>query len=146
VCIRVFCALVILRQCSLYCCWPVPKLRRLVTGFPPRRPGFEPRSGHVGFVVDKVALWQVSSEYFGCPHQFSFDRLLHSHHHHHLSSGADTVGEVVTDVQSGLSLTPPQEETVLLFSKTPYVLLFPTRSNVYFHETPKELWPNNVMS
>jgi hypothetical protein len=23
---------------------------------PPRRPGFDPRSGHVGFVVDKVAL------------------------------------------------------------------------------------------
>jgi hypothetical protein len=30
----------------------VPYLRRLVAGFPPRRPRFEPRSGHVGFVVD----------------------------------------------------------------------------------------------
>jgi hypothetical protein len=27
------------------------------------------RSGHVGFVVDKVALGQVSSEYFGFPYQ-----------------------------------------------------------------------------
>jgi hypothetical protein len=32
------------------------KLRRLVAGFKLRRPGFEPESGHVGFVVDKVAL------------------------------------------------------------------------------------------
>jgi hypothetical protein len=30
-------------------------------GFPPRRTGFEPGSGHVGFVVDKVALGQVFS-------------------------------------------------------------------------------------
>jgi hypothetical protein len=30
--------------------------------------GFEPRSGHVGFVVDKVALGQVFSEYFGFPY------------------------------------------------------------------------------
>jgi hypothetical protein len=34
--------------------------------------GFEPRSGHVGFVVDKVALGQVFSDYFGFPCQFSF--------------------------------------------------------------------------
>jgi hypothetical protein len=45
----------------------VPYLRRLVTGFPPRRPGFEPSSGQVGFVVDKVVLGQVFSEYFGFP-------------------------------------------------------------------------------
>jgi hypothetical protein len=31
-------------------------LKRLVAAFPPRRAGFEPGSGHVGFVVDKVAL------------------------------------------------------------------------------------------
>jgi hypothetical protein len=34
----------------------VPWLRRLAAGFPPRRPGFDPGSVHVGFVVDKVAL------------------------------------------------------------------------------------------
>jgi hypothetical protein len=34
-------------------------LRRLVAGVPPRRPGFDPGSGHVGFVADKVALGQV---------------------------------------------------------------------------------------
>jgi hypothetical protein len=43
----------------------VPELRRLIAGFPQRRPKFEPRSGHVGFVVDKVALRQFFSEYFG---------------------------------------------------------------------------------
>jgi hypothetical protein len=34
----------------------VPWLRRLVVGLSPRRPGFNPGSVHVGFVVDKVAL------------------------------------------------------------------------------------------
>jgi hypothetical protein len=36
----------------------VPQLRRLAAGFPPRRPGFETKSGHV---VDKVVLGQVFS-------------------------------------------------------------------------------------
>jgi hypothetical protein len=49
-------------------------------GFPQRRPGFEPRSGHVEFVVDKVAQGQVFSEYFGFPCQFSFHRMLYIHH------------------------------------------------------------------
>jgi hypothetical protein len=54
-----------------------PKLKRLVAGFPPRRPGFEPGSGQVGFVVDKVAVEQVFSEYVGFPCQSSFHRILH---------------------------------------------------------------------
>jgi hypothetical protein len=37
----------------------VPWLRRLDAGLPRRRPGFDPGSVHVGFVVDKVALGQV---------------------------------------------------------------------------------------
>jgi hypothetical protein len=53
----------------------------------------------VGFVVDKVALGQVFSNFL---HQ-----LLHNHHH--LSSGACTIGQLEADVPSGLSLTPPQE-------------------------------------
>jgi hypothetical protein len=36
-----------------------PYLKRLVAGFPLRRPGFEPGSVQAGFVVDKVALGQV---------------------------------------------------------------------------------------
>jgi hypothetical protein len=63
----------------------------------------------VEFGVDKVALGQVFSEYFGFPCQFSFHRLLHTHHH--LSSGAGTMGQILTDVPSGLSLTPPQKKT-----------------------------------
>jgi hypothetical protein len=36
----------------------VPWLRRLTAGLPLGRPGFDPGSVHVGFVVDKVALGQ----------------------------------------------------------------------------------------
>jgi hypothetical protein len=38
----------------------------------------------VGFEVDKVALGQVFSEYFGFPCQSSFHQLLHNNPHHHL--------------------------------------------------------------
>jgi hypothetical protein len=41
------------------------------------------------------------------PTSSHFHRLLHAHH---LSSGAGTVGQLVANVPSGLSLTPPQEE------------------------------------
>jgi hypothetical protein len=42
----------------------------------------EAKSGEVGFVVDKVALGQVFSEYFGftCP---LFHQLLHTHNNNH---------------------------------------------------------------
>jgi hypothetical protein len=74
--------------------------------FPNAAAQVDPMSGHVGFVVDKVEMGQVSSEYFGLSCQVSFHRL---HHTHHLSSGAGTIGQIVADVPSGLSLTPPQE-------------------------------------
>jgi hypothetical protein len=38
--------------------------------FPPQWPGFKPRSHCVGFVVDKAALGQVSSEHFNFPSHF----------------------------------------------------------------------------
>jgi hypothetical protein len=57
-----------------------PLLKRLVIGFPPRRPEFEP-SGQVGFLVDKVALGQIFSEYFNFTCQSSFHQILHSHNH-----------------------------------------------------------------
>jgi hypothetical protein len=41
---------------------------------------FEPRSGYMGFVVDKEALIQVFSEYFGFPYE-TFHRLPYTHHH-----------------------------------------------------------------
>jgi hypothetical protein len=64
-------------------------------------------SVNVGFVVDKVALGQIFSEYFGFPCQFAFHLLLHIHHH--LSSGAGTISQTVAAVPSELSLTPPKE-------------------------------------
>jgi hypothetical protein len=38
-------------------------------------------SGQVGFVVDKVALGWVFSEYLGFPCQSSFPQILHHHNH-----------------------------------------------------------------
>jgi hypothetical protein len=46
-----------------------------------------------------------SSEFFGLFCQFSFHQMLHIH----LSYGAGTIGQLVADVPSGLSLTPVQE-------------------------------------
>jgi hypothetical protein len=56
-------------------------------------------------VVDKVALEQVSSEHFGFPCQFSFHQMLHTN----LPSGAGTIGQLVADLPSGLSLNPSHE-------------------------------------
>jgi hypothetical protein len=64
--------------------------------------------GHVGFVVDQVALGQVSSEYFGFLYQFAFQRLPHNHHH--LSPGTGTVGQIVAAIPSGHSLTPRENK------------------------------------
>jgi hypothetical protein len=78
--------------------------RAIVQAVSRRRPGFEPGSDHVGFVVD-----HVFSEYFGFPCQFAFHRLLHNHH---LSSRAGTIGQLVTDVPRGLSLIPREKNTL----------------------------------
>jgi hypothetical protein len=64
---------------------------------------FDPGSGQVGFVVDKVTLGQVFSEYFGFSCQSSFHQLLHNHPH--LSSGAGTIGQKWPQYK-GLSPTP----------------------------------------
>jgi hypothetical protein len=39
------------------------------------------RVRNLEFVVHKVALGQVFSEYFGFPCQSSFHQFLHNHHH-----------------------------------------------------------------
>jgi hypothetical protein len=49
----------------------VTQLRPLVAGFPPWRPGLEPRSRHVAFVVENVALGQVLYDYY-CSHANSY--------------------------------------------------------------------------
>jgi hypothetical protein len=48
----------------------------------------------MGFVVDRVTLEQVISDYFGFRCQ-SFHRLLHTHHHP--SSGAGKMCQIVAD-------------------------------------------------
>jgi hypothetical protein len=59
--------------------WAVPWLRSLVAGLSPRRPGFAPGSIYVGFVVDKVTLGQVFSEFFGFPCQYHSTVALRTH-------------------------------------------------------------------
>jgi hypothetical protein len=39
---------------------------------------------YLRFVVDKVALGQVFSEYFDFPCRSLFHQFLHNHHHYHL--------------------------------------------------------------
>jgi hypothetical protein len=39
------------------------------------------RVWQVAFLVDKVALEQIFSEYFGFPYQSSFHQILHHHNH-----------------------------------------------------------------
>jgi hypothetical protein len=56
----------------------------------------------VGFVVDKVALGQVFSEYFGFPCQSSFHQILHHNH-----PGQATIGQSVAAVPCGPSWTTP---------------------------------------
>jgi hypothetical protein len=56
---------------------------RLVAGIPPGLVMWD-------LWLDKVALGQVFSEYFGFPCQSSFHQFLHNHHH--LSSRAGTIG------------------------------------------------------
>jgi hypothetical protein len=69
----------------------VPQFRRLVAGFPLRRTGFDPKSRHMGFMVDKMALGQVFSQYFSFPSQFLLNQMfLHSQ----LSFGAGTIGQI----------------------------------------------------
>jgi hypothetical protein len=63
-------------------------------GLPSAEPGFNPRPGYAGFVVDKGWLVQVSSKYFNFPYHFSFHRLLYYR------------GLVAANVTSDLSLTP----------------------------------------
>jgi hypothetical protein len=74
---------------------------RLVAGFPKRRPGFEPRSGHVGF-VDR---WTGAGFLPVLP--FPLPNLIPPTAPH--SSGVGTIGQLLAHVTSGLNVTPPQE-------------------------------------
>jgi hypothetical protein len=65
-----------------FCLNSYAALGRLVAGFPPPRPLFELRSGHVGFVVDKVAWGRFSSSASISPANHSNDcsTLIIIHH------------------------------------------------------------------
>jgi hypothetical protein len=52
----------------------VPRLRRLVAGVSPPRPGFAPVLIHVGFLVDKVALGHIFSGFSGFLLSIQFNR------------------------------------------------------------------------
>jgi hypothetical protein len=82
-------------------------IRRILEDFPfAVSQGFICLVGSMGTrVVMQEQQWWTKWR-FGFPCQFSVHRLLHIHHH--LSSGAGTTGQIVDDVPSGLSLTPPQ--------------------------------------
>jgi hypothetical protein len=59
------------------------------------RPGFEPISNHMGFVVDEVALGQVLSENIGFPCKLSLYQMLHTH----LSYGTCIIGQLLPTYQ-----------------------------------------------
>jgi hypothetical protein len=100
VCIALVC-LVASSDCEAVHYVPVVAVSRRLPSAAAR---IQSQSRHLGFVVDKVALGQVSSEYFSIPCQFSFHRLHDIQHHP--STGAGTVGKIVADIPSELSLTP----------------------------------------
>jgi hypothetical protein len=54
------------------------KHRWAVAGFSLRRPGFDPRSGYVGFVLSNEALdVNIFPHQFGFFYKFSFHKFLH---------------------------------------------------------------------
>lgn len=70
----------------------MPQIRKLVAGFLTWRHGFDLRKGYVRFVVDKMTMGKIFSEYPCFPCQFSFHLILHTHHHLQLSYGASSIG------------------------------------------------------
>jgi hypothetical protein len=62
--------------------WPYTCIYHTI--FPPRRPEFQPESGHVGFCDGQKWRWgQVFSDNLGFPCQSTFHLLLHNHLHYH---------------------------------------------------------------
>jgi hypothetical protein len=80
-------------------------------------------SGQVGFVVDKVALGQVSSEYFDFPCESSFHQVLHPNNH---------PGQVleVADVPSQFGFHPPLCELKIKISVIKSLNIEPFTLNV----------------
>jgi hypothetical protein len=70
----------------------VPWLRLLVAGFSPRSPGFDSRSVHVRFVVDKVALRQGFLLVLRCFPFSIIPPMLHTHFYLHVALTRRTNG------------------------------------------------------
>jgi hypothetical protein len=98
----------------------------------------------VGFVVEKVALGQVFSKYFGFPCQSSFHHLLHNHPH--LSSGAGTIGQTWPQYK-GLG---PNPLAIIIEKKTAPCLflrsLFSSRTLWHMSAITKEDYHNVITS
>jgi hypothetical protein len=62
----------------------MPQLGQLVAGFPQQQPpGFDPSSGHVGYVMDKVVLGRFSPSTSVSPassHSTNCSTLITIHH------------------------------------------------------------------
>jgi hypothetical protein len=85
----------------------------LVAGFTLGRPGFDARLSHAEFVVQKVALGQIFSEYFASSsntHSTNFSTfIIIIITITFIGEGAGLVRAIATDIPSGLSLTQPHE-------------------------------------
>jgi hypothetical protein len=98
--------------------WEITKLKigrdtaQAISGRHPTTVARVSSTGHVGFVAHKVVPGQAFSEFVGFPCQFSFHRLLHMYH---LSSEAGTIGQLVLDVPSELSLDSSQEKYKFIY-------------------------------
>jgi hypothetical protein len=90
----------------------------------------------MGFVVDKVSPGKVFFEYFGVPCHFAFHRLLRTHH---ISPVAGATGQLLADLPSALSLTPPQKKRKEYLKE---VSVFTMDHEELRFESPKRLQPS----
>jgi hypothetical protein len=102
--------------------------------------GFDPRLGHMGFMLDNVALGRVFSEVFRFSCQFSLHRILHTH----LSSGAGIIGQLVAEVPlcgASLDASTPTRISVTEpeFNRTCYSLSLHI-SALYFRHSCIACW------
>jgi hypothetical protein len=69
--------------CTLFMKAAVPRFQQFIASFSLRRPTFNTRSVHVGFLVDKVSLRQgFYAKYFDFPCQYHSTHALDSFNHH----------------------------------------------------------------
>jgi len=98
----------------------LPCFRWLVAGLSKRRPGFDPRSVHVRFVLDEVAMGQV----FLCILQFSIvykiSPKFHTHLHLHVALTSRTNERSLGTFQNQRCFGNPGEPERKVLSLTSY--------------------------